>query len=248
MSRRITATAFASAALAMSLIVSVTPAQATEDAKPTKLKSGSEQSHAVPGPAGHMYKYVTNTKYWSVVGTDTTTGIDVDLRLYGDKGEDELLGTSFLGAGSVDFLAVDSNHRELDTYFPRIDAVSDVGGGYDIQFAGTGITLGAQPQEVAMLSNELFAVRDTFLEAGKSYRFVLSPGTGLMDADLFLMDSLPLSPTTWVKSKSQAIDGGSAAAGAPVIMEITAPRSDWYGLVISRQGVNGTYDLVRTTL
>ena len=247
MSRR-TITALGLSALSITLIVSAAPAQAADAAKPIKLISGQEQAHAVPGPAGHMYKYATKAKYWSVVGTDTTTGIDVDLRLYGDRGEDELLGTSFLGAGSVDFLAVDSNHRELDTYFPRVDAVSDVGGGYDIQFAGTGITLGSQPQELAMLSNELFAVRDTYLEAGKTYRFVLSPGTGLMDADLFLMGSLPLSPDTWVRSKSQAIDSGSAAAGAPVIMEITAPRSDWYGLVIARQGVNGTYDLVRTTI
>lgn len=247
MSRR-TITTFGLVALSLTMIMSAAPAQATETAKPSKLKANQEQSHPVPPATGHKYKYVTKTSYWSVIGTDTTTGIDVDLRLYGDKGEDELLGTSFLGAGATDFIAVDSNHRQLDTYFPRIDAVSDVGGGYDIQFAEGATTLGSAPQDVPMLSNELFAVRDTFLEAGKTYRFTLSPGTGLMDADVYLMDSLPLSPGTWVKSRSQAIKVGTAAAGAPVIMQFTASRSDWYGLVISRQGVNGTYDLVRTTL
>jgi hypothetical protein len=247
MSRR-TTQVLTGSVLALAMAAGSAPAQATEDAKPTKLVSGQEQSHAVPGPTGHMYKYTTTTKYWSVIGTDTTTGIDVDLRLYGDKGEDELLAASVYGQGAVDFIAVDSNHRELDTYFPRIDAVSDVGGGYDIQFAGSGIVLTTQPQEVAMVSNELFAVRDTFLEACKTYRFVLSPGTGLMDADLFLMASSASSESSWVTTRSSAVDTGAANPGAPVIMEYTAPRSDWYGLVISRAGVNGTYDLVRTTL
>jgi hypothetical protein len=86
------------------------------------------------------------------------------------------------------------------------------------------------------------------MEAGKTYRFTLSPGTALMDGDLFLMDSLAGTPSTWVKSRAQSLDSAFAAAGSPVVLTITATRTDWYGLVIMRQGVEGTYDLARTTL
>jgi hypothetical protein len=237
----ITGTALALAMLAAG------PAQAEITAKPTRLKDGVEQSHPTPPPTGHMYKYTTSSSSWSVIGIDSPSSIDVDLRLYGDKGEDELVGTSFASAGVADFIAVDSHHRALDTYFPRVDSVSGTGG-YDVQLAQGTVTLGTVPQKVAMLDDQIFVVRDTFMEAGKTYRFTLTPGSSLMDADVFLMDSLPLTSGTWVKSRSQAMRVGTAAAGQPVVMEVVAPRSDWYGLVISRQGVVGTYDLVRTTL
>lgn len=246
MSRR-TLTALVGAAVALALVATAGSAQATDIAKPTKLKNNQEQTHAVPGPSGHMYRYKTTTQYWSVIGIDSPSSIDVDLRLYGDKGEDELLGTSFLSAGVADFIAVDSNHRALDRYFPRVDTVSG-SGGYNVQVANGANALTATPQKVDMSGGEIFAVRDTYLEAGKTYQFTLTPGSGVMDADMFLMDSLPLSPPTWVKSRSQSLDSAFAAAGSPVVMQVAVSRSDWYGLVISRQGVFGTYDLVRTTL
>jgi hypothetical protein len=128
--------------------------------------------------------------------------------------------------------------------------VENVGGGgvYYAQLAQGDDYLESAPIEVSMESNEIVAVRDTFLEAGKTYRFTLSPGSALMDADLFLMDSLPTTESTWVKSRAQSLDSAFAPIGQAVVLEIAITRSDWYGLVVQRQGVNGTYDLTRTTL
>jgi len=245
MSRRLTATALTGTALALTMIVTALPAYATEDAKPTRLKNYQVRFQPVPGPEGDKYKYRTTTKYWSVVATSPTSTADTELRLYGDRKEDELLGTSFLGAGATDFVAVDSNHRELDTYFPRVDTASG-SGTYDIQLAQGSDSLGVPTQEIDMTDNEIVAVRDTYLVAGETYRFTLTPGSALMDGDLFLMDSLPLTPDTWVKSRSMSLDSGFAPAGSPVVMELVAPRSDWYGVVIVREGVFGTYDLTRS--
>jgi len=99
-----------------------------------------------------------------------------------------------------------------------------------------------------MTSDQIVAVRDTFLVAGTTYRITLSPGSALMDGDLFLMDSVSDIASTWVKSRAQSLDSAFAPAGSPVVMQLTATRSDWYGLVIVREGVTGTWDLVRTTL
>jgi hypothetical protein len=247
MSRR-TSAALTCAALSLVMITGAVPAQAGEDAKPPRLRDYQPRFQAAPDPGGDMFRYPTTTKYWSVVSISPLSATDLDLRLYGDKGEDELLGTSVLGTGVADFLAVDSNHRDLDRYFPRVDYVSGDTGAYDIQLSQGSQTLGAAAQEVDMTDNEIAAVRDTYLEAGKTYRFVLSPGSSLMDADLFLMGSLPLTPETWVQSRSQAVKATFGSPGAPVIMQITAPRSDWYGLVIVRTGFAGTWDLTRTVL
>lgn len=158
-----------------------------------------------------------------------------------------LLGSSLLTAGVTDFIAVDSNHRAFDRYFPRVDTHSG-SGNYDVQLAQGDDALGLAPQEVDMTNNEIVAVRDTYLEAGETYRFTLTPGSALMDGDLFLMDSLPLTPATWVKSRAQRVDSGTGPAGSPVVMEFTAPRDDVYGVVIVREGLFGTYDLVKVEL
>jgi len=59
MSRRVTATAVAALALTLSLVVSAAPAQATEDARPTRLKNDKELFLESPGDKDHKYKYRT---------------------------------------------------------------------------------------------------------------------------------------------------------------------------------------------
>lgn len=247
MSRRIAATALTGAALVLSLLAAAVPAQATEDAKPTRLKAYQELFLAVPEPEveKHKFKYTARTTYWSVVATSPVTA-DTDLRLFSDRPQTDQIGHSLVSGNVTDFIAVDSNHRPLAQYFPRVETHSG-NGAYSVQLAQGTDTVGATPAEVEMKSNEIVAVRDTLLTAGETYRFTLTPGSALMDADIFLMDSLPLTPDTWVKSRVESLHSGHAPAGEPVVMQFVAPRTDWYGLVIVREGVNGTYDLVRTT-
>jgi hypothetical protein len=246
MSRR-TITTLGLTALSLFMIVSAGPAQATVDAKPTVLKHDNELFVQSPGDKPHKYKYKTTTSYWSVVATSPLSSTNLDLRLYSDKAGQQLIKTSLMGPGVTDFIAIDSNHRALGTYFPRVDTVSG-GGPYTAQLAAGSSSLGAEAQEVDMSSDQVVAIRDTYLAAGTTYRFVLSPGTGLMDADLFLVDSLGDTPSTWVKSRAQSLQSVSGSPGTPVIMQITPNRSDWYGLVIVREGAAGTYDLTRTVL
>jgi phage protein U len=92
------------------------------------------------------------------------------------------------------------------------------GGTYTVQLAQGAHVLNATPQEVDM------------------------------ESDLFLMDSMGDIASTWVKSRAQSLDSAFAPQGTPVVMEFTSTRTDWYGLVIIREGVSGTYDLTRTTL
>lgn len=247
MARRST-TALTSTTLALTLMITGgAAAQAGDEAKPTKLKDGVAQFHAVPGPEGDKYRYETTATRWSVVAVDPMSDTDLELRLYGDKGEDELLGSSLLATGVADFVAVDSSHRELDRYFPRVDtAVGD--GVYDVQLAQSSQLLLDAPQVAPMVDGAIVDVRDTLLMAGKTYRFTVFPGSGLMAADVLLMDSLPLSPDTWVRSRSQAVKQVKGLLGKPVSFDFTAPRTDFYGLVIMRQGVEGTYQVLRQTL
>lgn len=250
MARR-TITTITSTALALTMLVTGGVAQADDSAgagdaaKLARLKDGVAQFHGVPGPEGDMYRFRTTVTRWSVVAIDPASDTDLELRLYGDKGEDELLGTSFLSTGVADFIAIDSAHRALDTYFPRVDTV--VGDGiYDVQLAQSAQVLLDGPQVAPMLDGEIVDVRDTLLFAGKTYRFTVFPGSGLMAADVLLMDS-PGSPADSVRSRSEAVDQAKGVLGKPVTFDYTAPRTDTYGLVIMRQGVSGTYHVLRQT-
>ncbi len=141
---------------------------------------------------------------------------------------------------------MDSNHRDFATYFPRVETVSG-GGTYNIQLAQGSDILDGTPDEVDMTNDEVVAIRDTFLEAGTTYRFTLTPSRASSTRPV--PHGQPADHGEHLgEVRSQAIDSAFAAAGSPVVMEFTPSRTDWYGLVIVREGVFGTYDLVRTII
>jgi hypothetical protein len=200
-----------------------------------------------PTPTPHNYCYNTSTIFWSVTAIRPPAGADYDLRLYDDPAHTALLSSSTFGGNTVDFVAVDSNHRALGDYHPQVFAFSG-SGNYQVELAQGADSLGAaSSQAVFMGANDVVVVRDVFLTAGTAVTFRAIPGNGTQDAELFLMSSDGANPATLVKGRPQATLTASAAGPGGTEQFTFAPTvNDWYGLVLVNKAGSGTYTLQRS--
>src|SRR5262249_22960974 len=120
-------------------------------------------------------------------------------------------------------------------------------GDYQVQLAQGANSIGADAsQSVTLGSNDVVAVRDTFINAGTTVTFKAIAGSGTQDAELFLMSSDPSNSATWVKGRPSASASASATGpGGTEQFTFTAPLSAWYGLVLVNKAGSGTYTLQR---
>jgi hypothetical protein len=197
--------------------------------------------------APHNFSFNTTTAYWSVIATRPTAGVDHDLRLYEDFAQLTLLGTSNMGASTIDFIAIDSNEKALTDYYPRISASVGVGN-CRVELAQGSLSLNANSsQSISMgLGADVVEVRDTFLTAGTTVTIKVTPTTATQDPELFLMRSTAGTPSTYVRSRSQAYKASTAAGpGAVESFTFVVPASDWYGVVVINKGGAGSLTLQR---
>ncbi len=217
-------------------------------AKIIPLKDGKSLVRDAPGSKGDRFSYTTTTTAWSVLAVDPEDYLDTTLQLWDDKAQSNLLGTSDYSHGTLEFIAVDSGHRALDWYHPRVSSPTKF---YDYriqQVQSSGFVVDGQ-QTVPMPKYGQVTVRDTLLLAGKTYRFILIPAPGeYMAGSMFLMGSDPSAPNSWIQPREQSLKQGVGAINQPVIFDFTAPRTDRYGLVIASQGGTGTFVLQRLPL
>jgi hypothetical protein len=198
-----------------------------------------------PTPTPHNYSFNTSSFFWSVAAI-RPSGVDYDLDVFDDRAQGTFLASSTFGGGTIDFVAVDSNRRALGDYYPRARVFSG-SGNYQVHLAQGVNTLGANAsQGVTLGSNDVVAVRDTFINAGTTVTFKVTPGNGTQDPELFLMASDPGNAATWVKGRPSASASASAAGpGGVEQFSFTAPLSAWYGLVLTNKAGSGTYTLQR---
>lgn len=218
-----------------------------KQAKFIPLKDGKSLVRDAPGSKGDRFSYTTTTAAWSVLAVDPEDYLDTTVQLWDDKAQTKLLGTSSYGLGGLGFIAVDSGHRALDYYYPRVSSPTEF---YDyriqqVQSAGF-VVDGAQV--VPMPKYGQVTVRDTLLFAGKTYRFVLTPGA-YMAGTMALVGSDPSDPGSWIQPREQSLKQVVGAVNQTVYFDFTAPRTDRYGLVIASQASGeGTFILQRLPL
>lgn len=195
-----------------------------------------------PGPlpdGRHWYRFATTTRYWSVVATETTEfGGDVDLYLHDGPA---FLGASANLAGESDFIAVDSNQRDLGKYRAKV-ATDFVGHGEYVIELAQGEDALTRSETIPVAAQDVVLVRDTFLNAGERYYFRVTPSSGV-DPDIFLF-----SP--WICDVCEGDEdylgrATSNPAGVAETFSHLAGPSRWYGIVVTTRGGDGTIVLER---
>ena len=99
------------------------------------LPAGASLRRPAPGP--HNYALTTTRRGWSVVALRPANGDDLDLGLFDDRDQRQLLALSREGGDRIDFVAIDSNQgrRPLpDDYYPQVTGFGETGP-YDLQLA-----------------------------------------------------------------------------------------------------------------
>lgn len=214
------------------------PAAADDAVKYKILKPYVERVRAVPGPNQHRYTYSTTTSHWSVVATESAPDVSVHLRLWDDAEQWDFLAGSLLWGGETNFVAVDSNHRPLDSYYASVQWKSG-DGDYGVEFAQGDAVLDNHDQTIRVAASDVVLVRDTWLVAGETYTFSVDDPS---EATLYLMGSRAGLSSTYVRSRSQALrstEGGSSFTFATRI-------SDWFGVVVTLPGDGGQVTLHRS--
>ena len=209
------------------------------------LTSGLQRTRPQPTPP-HNFRFDTTNRFWSAVALRYPTA-NYDLELYNNSSMNTLLGASSQAAQTVDFVAVDSNHRAIGAYYPRVLLGPGPGqlNAYSLELAaGASLVQPGGTYPVAMNAGDIVTVRDVTLTAGVPIVFHLEPGNSSQDAELFLMDSDPAQSATFVRTRAQAVRAGtSAGPGQQEQFFYTPTTTDRYGIVIVNKAGAGTYTL-----
>ncbi len=174
----------------------------------TPLADGAVVTTSV---APTTYTFSTVNYYWSTwaVATDA----DYDVRLY--EGETtRCSGTSDDGTGVTDWIAINSNLRPLGSYSATVSHWSGTGPFYIQQHQGHTVTTlpasandgvtGPSDPDLAFASvnsQDVLSVSDIYLTAGQKF-WVNVANTS---QDFFLLESNPADPTTFIRTRAQAI-------------------------------------------
>jgi len=199
-------------------------------------------------PPNHNYSFNTTTAYWSVVAIRPPAGADYDLTLFDNLGQTTQLSVSNLGGSTVDFIAIDSNagRRPLGDYYPRVAKFSGTGS-FAVELGQGSLTLGAASStQIVMGSTKVVAVRDTSLTANVPVTIKVTPSSATQDAELFIVNSVAGSPSTFIRARGAALK--TASAKGPGLVEtitFTPTTSGWYGIVLVNKAGSGTYTLAR---
>jgi hypothetical protein len=211
----------------------------------TPLVDYVQQVREFPATKAHKYRYSTTWDFWSVVAVETNGAAgDVDLDLYDDASMTQLLELSDYGVGVTDFVAVDTDHRPPGSYFPKVRAFSGTGA-YVIELAQGDDVLDSTMQTIPTTVRDVVYVRDTYLVADETYYFSATP-TSNVDVGIFLMASDPVDSETWVQRRSDAASSDvSGPAGEAERISFRPTISQWYGVVVTTQGGDGSFQLRR---
>jgi len=190
----------------------------------------------------HNLSFNTTTNFWSVVAVAPPAGTDYDLDLFTDKAQQSNQKSSTMGAGLVDFVAIDSNQgkQPLGDWYPRVRRFNNVGSGVatiELAQGSQSLALGAT-KAIAMPATDLADVWDVFISQNTQVQITFSASAGFFQAFLFTSAS-----GGFIKARNQAVaNTATIASGSPQTLTFTpgAGAGGWHGLVILRTGGAGT--------
>jgi hypothetical protein len=182
----------------------------------------------------------TNVPYWSVVALQPVSTSDDDLKLRSSTGS-TTFGTSTLGTGKTDFVAINTNggFQPTGSYQALVLPFSG-SGGYAIQYvqghtvinlptpANDGVSGAGDPDiTFAVLSNDkVVSVADIFLSAGQKFWAT----TTTAGNRLYLLESNPASPSTFFRSRGLA--GTAVHSVVDGCTLYTATYGGWHALAV----------------
>jgi hypothetical protein len=195
----------------------------------------------------HNYRYDTTTVFWSVVALRPPAGADYDLRLYDDPQLTQMLGASVQLGDTVDFVAVDSNHRPLGDYYPQVRTVTGTGD-YQIDLSAQARQLiPGTPAAEPMAANDVVAAWDVCTTGAEQVTVTVTPSDPGQNAELFLMASDPNNAATTVQNRGGAAASAvGAGPGQPETVTFQSTGADCYGLVLVNRAGAGTYTVTRS--
>ncbi|MDI1463311.1 hypothetical protein QEZ54_20210 [Catellatospora sp. KI3] len=219
------------AAAATGLLVLAAPGIA---AASVYLSNDSVTLSATP----QSYHYSTTDTYWSVVALQSPGSGDFDLAL---SGGGTALGTSTQGTGRTDFIAVNSNSgfRPVGRYLATVTAYSG-SGTYSVerQTGASTIVLpavthpgstGASDPDLAfavLADHDIVSIADIWLTSGQAF-WATTPTAA---QHLYLVSSTAGTPSTYVRNRTAAASGQSAAV-VDGCTKYTATVTGWHALV-----------------
>ena len=202
------------------------------------LPAGASLRRPAPGP--HNYALTTTRRGWSVVALRPANGDDLDLGLFDDRVQRQLLALSREGGDRIDFVAIDSNQgrRPLpDDYYPQVTGFGETGP-YDLQLADPGLGLLTE-RVVPVARDDVATVLDTYLCAFDPIRLRVVPlDDQTLDPELFLMRSTDQQAVqSRVMAERTASDQGPFGTE---VLTYTPTASGWYGIVVTQKAGAGT--------
>lgn len=249
--RRLAAAVIAGSALTASL-VGPTATAAVEKCTalsndPTRLKDSSFSTEV--GAIRACGTFTTDKHYWSVISirpkADGSPVADYDL-MVADGNASQVVGRSNYGGNAVDFVAINSNLRQLSYYVAKASLYNGHGS-VTMSLSDHGRSLAEAPSPVytSSTSATFTEVRDVWLTAGQCLA-VRASNLPRSVGSMHLMASNPTDPATFVRNRAQAAATVDySPADASKTLTYTAPQSGWYGLVVSNDHI-GPLDALMT--
>lgn len=120
-------------------------------------------------------------------------------------------------------------------------------GSFAVELGQGSLTLGAASStQIVMGSTKVVAVRDTSLTANVPVTIKVTPSSATQDAELFIVNSVAGSPSTFIRARGAALKSASAKGpGGVETITFTPTTSGWYGVVLVNKAGSGTYTLAR---
>jgi hypothetical protein len=183
------------------------------------------------------FDFNTTSTYWSVVGVYSDSDYDLDL-----SGSGSPLGSSAYGSARTDFIAIDSNsaRRPLGAYQATVRRYSGTNPFAAEQMQGRFVTTlptpandgvsGPGDPDIAIVgidTGRVVRITDIYLTAGQSFWVKKTD----VDSDFFLLESDPSTPSTWVRSRGDAVSSADARVvdGCTIY---TARFTGWHATVM----------------
>ncbi|MGP3921917.1 hypothetical protein [Streptomyces sp. 8N616] len=193
----------------------------------------------------HNYRFDTTKIFWSVVTLRPPANTDYDLSLYEDSGLSNLLASSVHTGDATDFVAINSNRRDLGDYYPQVRRPGGTGtGDYRIEGDETEGLL-ADTQTITMGANRLAAVWDVCLSAQQDVTLTVTPSAGSQDAELYVL-SADSGGSDNVANRTDAT-ASSTGHGAGDAEQLTVSLGDGcHGVVVVNRAGSGSYTITRS--
>lgn len=191
------------------------------------------------------FQYTTSAPYWSVVAIrPASSTVDVDLTMYDDVGQTRIIRRSDMADDTVDFIAVDTNHRAPQTYYPSVDAYNTDWAAFTIQLSYGNQVIGEGALQFTAGADDLGIVRDLYLSPGVPTQVRVVPLSGTHDVDLFVMESDPDNYASLVQNRSDAAaTAASFGPGGAEQLTYTSADGSFLGLVVTSEEGTGSYKL-----